>query len=383
MAHVLTEKAEQFFRSRLGRSLDDLLKPIDPDHPTGRAVRDNGVYSAIREARREDDPTLPMGAWAHELKQADWDKVTDIAAHVLSEKSKDLQVAAWLLEAQLNKAGFEAITPCVLLMQSLCERYWETLYPRMDHGEEEYRANVLRWVNEKLLPQIRLLPLTAAGRAPREWAWADFEQAQRNEQIKAQARGRQIQVELEGATMAEVQAALSATPTEAHAARHRQIADALSAIESFTTTLDARWGEGAPSLRTLSGLLEQIQALLAAELYKRGVRMAPAADKDDAAESQGPSRSGGGNEGDAGGNNGGGGNVGPIRDRNDAYQRLAEVAEYLLHREPHSPVPYLLRRAVEWGAMNTSELYREIFMRCGSNLNVFEMLGIEPDKRGD
>ncbi|WP_258898281.1 hypothetical protein [Burkholderia glumae] len=48
-----------------------------------------------------------------------------------------------------------------------------------------------------------------------------------------------------------------------------------------------------------------------------------------------------------------------------------------MRQEPHSPVPYLVRRATLWGRMNTAELYQELFLRLGGQLNIFEMVGIE------
>lgn len=51
---------------------------------------------------------------------------------------------------------------------------------------------------------------------------------------------------------------------------------------------------------------------------------------------------------------------GPIRSRREAYQRLDEVADYLLQTEPHSPTPYLVKRAVSWGDLSLNELLQEL-----------------------
>ena len=56
---------------------------------------------------------------------------------------------------------------------------------------------------------------------------------------------------------------------------------------------------------------------------------------------------------------------------------LAEAAEYLSRDDPHSPVPYLVLRAIEWGQLTTAELYDEIFIQNEGRLNIFELLGIE------
>lgn len=380
MRPELTQKAHTYFQNQLGISFETLLTPIAPEQPTGKSVRGNGVYSAIKEARREDDPSLPLGSWAHELKRADWNKVSDIAVHAIASKSKDLQLAAWLLEAQLNITGFDGIASCVLLMESLCQTYWQELHPQMEDGDADYRANILAWANEKLLPTLRLIPITACGRG-HEFHWGDWEQAKRNEQLK-HAGGNRGEMKLEGVTATEFASALAATPTEAHSSLYRKLADALESIDGFSTTLDQLWGDQAPSMNALAGLLEQIQALIASELYKRGVRIsamgkAPRPEGESGEQPDGPGNDGGDDDMGSGGGDG----RGPIRNRADAYARLAEAADYLMHIEPHSPAPYLVHRAVEWGNLNTAELYHEVFVKFGGQLSIFDLLGIEQQEK--
>ena len=42
---------------------------------------------------------------------------------------------------------------------------------------------------------------------------------------------------------------------------------------------------------------------------------------------------------------------GAINSRQDALRRLAEIADFFQKTEPHSPVSYLVQRAVKWGNM--------------------------------
>ena len=65
-----------------------------------------------------------------------------------------------------------------------------------------------------------------------------------------------------------------------------------------------------------------------------------------------------------------------IADRNHAYQLLDEIAQYLARAEPHSPTPYLLRRAVAWGSMPLPELMREVMSQEGDLNRYFAMLGM-------
>jgi type VI secretion system protein ImpA len=72
-----------------------------------------------------------------------------------------------------------------------------------------------------------------------------------------------------------------------------------------------------------------------------------------------------------GGGNGGGGYAagssggalsvgGAVRSRQDALKRLSEVAEFFRQTEPHSPVAYLVQRAVKWGNMPLDNWLQEV-----------------------
>lgn len=43
--------------------------------------------------------------------------------------------------------------------------------------------------------------------------------------------------------------------------------------------------------------------------------------------------------------------AGAIQGRADALKRLAQLAEFFRKTEPHSPISYLVTRAVKWGNM--------------------------------
>jgi predicted component of type VI protein secretion system len=69
-----------------------------------------------------------------------------------------------------------------------------------------------------------------------------------------------------------------------------------------------------------------------------------------------------------------------IQSREDAYRRLAEAAEYLLRTEPHSPTPYLVKRAVAWGSMPLTELLQELVQSEGDLQQLYGLLGMRSDQ---
>ena len=69
--------------------------------------------------------------------------------------------------------------------------------------------------------------------------------------------------------------------------------------------------------------------------------------------------------------------AGPIQSRAEAYKRLGEAADYLIKAEPHSPVPYLVKRAVAWGNMSFGELLVELVEGGGDHQRVLRLLGLD------
>lgn len=67
--------------------------------------------------------------------------------------------------------------------------------------------------------------------------------------------------------------------------------------------------------------------------------------------------------------------TGALTSRADAYRRLEEAADYLMRTEPHSPVPYLVKRAVGWGAMPLEELLQELLDSESDLKQIYRLLG--------
>ena len=67
--------------------------------------------------------------------QVDWRPVFDLAVQALTEKTKDLEITVFLLEALVRRDGLAGLAAGFHLVRELCERYWEQLYPRATNGK--------------------------------------------------------------------------------------------------------------------------------------------------------------------------------------------------------------------------------------------------------
>src|SRR5690242_3634411 len=145
--------------------LAELLKPISEQQPCGVPIRYEPEYDALREARREDDASLPAGVWQADIKRADWGKVQQLAETVLRMRSKDLAVASWLGEAWLHLDGLAGLSRALALLALLGERFSEQLHPISEdpeNGDAAYRAGPLQWLAQRYAETLRIhVPLLA------------------------------------------------------------------------------------------------------------------------------------------------------------------------------------------------------------------------------
>ncbi len=359
----------------------DLFAPPDPlllaipgaGGGAGEDLRYDPVFDRIQEHRREDDTTTPQGIWTTKVKRADWAAVRAEAEAVLRTRSKDLQVAAWLLEAWLHLDGMAGLTRGLRLLTSLSLQFWPVLHPGTADDDPEVRLAPFFWLEAKLPARIATVPLTVdEGSDAPALSWQDFQAAQRLEQIAATAKADHDQAVAAGVpTLARFDAAVRATPDAMFARLGADIAAAGDSLQALGATLDQLCGPDSPSFSGIERTIDLLAHFVRRTLTERGLSPPPAPPPPAAAypaeravppaESPTvimPSRSA----------------AGPIASRDQAYRLLAEVADYLSRAEPHSPTPYLLRRAISWGRMSLPELLQELMEDDGGRRTVQKLL---------
>jgi len=361
--------------------LERLLTPISGARPSGESLRYAGLFDQVQEARREDDAALPQGVWKTSLKKADWKEVERLCLEALETRTKDLQLAAWLLEAWLRLDGAAGVVQGVRLLAGLCESFWDSVHPELEEDDQELRLAPLYWVDERLSEELRLyIPVTRpeTEEAP-AYSLSDWEAARHLDNL-ARVNPQVLQAaEAEGRlTLPKFLVSVTLTPSLFYAGQIGELRQALGALGELGALLESRCGDRAPGFRRFNGHLVAIQRLAVRVLEERQDELPDTAPGDESLPAW--SVAGGGDDGGEGydmddGLSGGG----PIRSRAEAYRRLAEAADYLLRTEPHSPAPYLVKRAVSWGSMSLSELLYEL-LQSSSDLNtIYSLLGIRGD----
>lgn len=347
-------------------NLEELLQPISADSPCGETLRYEGTFDRIREARRDEDPGLERGVWTiATLKRADWNEVEAICTDALVHRTKDLQIAVWLLEAWLKLRGFSGAREGLHLMAGLCERFWPGLYPEIVSGDFEFRAGPIEWLNDRLSVDLKLIAITypEGGETP-SYNMSDWEAACRPEPVNPKSPPR--------VTQATFKQSVILTQTPFLVSLSDQLRECDDAAMRLDAVLERECGASAPSVSQFRGVVKNIRDLSSSFLAQRGLEPSAAQ----------PEHS---NEVDSMPVNDGSpvfSVSGPIRTREDAYRMLAEASDFLARTEPHSPTPYLVRRAITWGGMRLEELLPELVRNGGELTDIFRLLQIGSEKKG-
>ncbi|RYE80171.1 MAG: type VI secretion system protein TssA [Oxalobacteraceae bacterium] len=361
--------------------LDKLAEPISDAEPCGPPIRFDPIFTEIRLAREEDDPNLPMGIWERPLKRADWAQIEARCKVTLTRYAKDLQIAAWLAEAWTRQHGFEGLLRGLVLVERLLTRFWDGVHPRLDQdGDAELRVAPLEWMNMSLSMTIRLqVPILRRGSgAANRLTLVDWERMTANE--LSPARQQEIRkAALESGEPLQTRADvidLAKTELGAEVQRStRLIQGCLAAVLSMTALTDARLGTEAPNMAKLCDTLRSMERVLLQMAQEGGDTMS----LQDTDEVQAPADAAAQMAAAPAAGAGGAQKVAMLNqwnNRDEAYATLEAIAAYLGRVEPHSPTPYLLRRAVNWGRMPLPELMAEIIREEGDLNRLAHLLGL-------
>ncbi|MGE4242610.1 type VI secretion system protein TssA [Ramlibacter sp.] len=365
---------------------ETLLQALSPDEPCGPSMRYDPLFTEVRLAREEDDPSLPMGQWQRPLKKADWGMIEQRCTTFLTHKSKDLQIAAWLLEAWTRQKGWAGFSKGLGLLRELATQYWDGLHPRIDEdGDADARVAPFQWLNESLplTLKVHVTLISLPGNKPSKVTLADWERMTHEELTGGVSPRPGADPDEEPLTRAQVQFLAAGDPSGAHAAHLAQVRECIVHLAALDRLLDDKLGTDAPNLHKVLGTLEAAERVL--------LQLVPAPEPEVQAEPLASSE----HTGEAGPSPEGSSVPSPIpfiprapmqpirldgvTNREEAYRALEALAEYLGTIEPHSPTPYLIRRAVNWGRMPLPELMQEILREEGDLNRMTQLLGLNRD----
>lgn len=368
--------------------LAKLTAPIPGDKPTGVDLRTDSTpgspYYAVKDARNAARAAeRQMIVEGGDAPPADWKPVLQHATKALAEKTKDLEITAYLIEALTRLHGFAGMRDGFQLARELVEKYWDGLYPLPDEEGIDTRTAPLTGLNGDdaegtLIVPINRVPITdqtSHGRL----ALSHFQEAQSVNKI-ADAKAKEKRLAAGAMTLDKFHAAISETQPKFFGELVADINAAQEAYAKLNAVLDQRCNGRAPpssNVRTaLNGVLDTIKDIARAKL---DLVVPPKTDepaKDGVAQKDGAPAAGAG----APAAKPQGFSVGAevIVDREDAFRILLKVAEYFRKTEPHTIVSYSIEQVVRWGRMPLPDLFQELIPDEAPRKGLFKQIGMKP-----
>jgi len=360
--------------------LEAMLSPISEEKPSGENLRYSGLYDEITEARRADED-VDQGDWKIALKIADFRQVFNLAAPALTSQTKDLQIAVWLSESLVKLHGFAGLRDGLKLVGGLQENFWETLFPEIDEGDMEGRANAIEGLSKQTAFAIKQAKITQ-GESYSFFDWEDSKRFDIPNNIATldtadQEKYRELQEQAEKenrVTADRWRAAIAASRRNFYEEVNLTIEECWTEYRELNRVIEEKYDRNQmPGLSLLEKALDAVQTQVKKLLEeKRAEEPDPEVEETEAAGEtvEGEVVAADGSRTVAAG-------VGAIQSRQDALKRLGQLAEFFRKSEPHSPVSYLVQRAVKWGNMPLESWLQEVVKDQNVLYQLRETLGVD------
>ncbi|MGH1485295.1 MAG: type VI secretion system protein TssA [Cellvibrionaceae bacterium] len=362
---------------------DDIAKflaPISGDQPAVGDLRENiapdSSYQILRNARttaRNDERAAQNEGNTSPINAADWSIILNQMPEVLTQQSKDIELTAWYIEALTRNFGFKGLAKGFSLARQLIESYGDQLYPQPDEDGVISQLSSLAGLNGfgsegALIYPIKAIHITE-GDVPGPLAVWQCEQVLEADRItdveKREARFRQ-----NGITRAQLDDVLAETETSFLQSVRDEIQLAIDEYKQYQQVLDEYSKDDPLPTGQIRDALENSMKVLS---YIAGDRLItqPAVE---AGSVEAKEKSGGAAKVVT---------DGPIADREDALQRLREVATYFRRAEPHSPISYSIEQAIRWSGLPLTDLIKELIPDDSARTRYQHLSGIgaiKPEK---
>lgn len=353
-----------------------LLEPIPGDRPGGVDLRDdddpNNIFRRVKDlrsdARQEETQSDLVGGVPADAIRV-WREVWEEGSEYLKNQAKDLEIAAYMIEASIRLDGFAGLAVSLNLTAELVSRFWGELLPTPDEdGIETTILPISRLNGDVITYALMRVPVTPDTSIDPLVVW-EYQQAQQLEQM---AQGeRELRVARGAHTLTQFNQAVAETPPEFFASLYQDLLSARQAIENLDAVFEEKAGEEfAPNFSKFLGSLSDAEAVLrqvAGDMLVRAVDepQEEVADSDAVSE-QGGSAPAAPVEKREG-----------INSRQDAFSQLEKIAQWIEKHEPQSLVPSEIRKVIRRGNMTPVELFEDLISDADVRKRLYRDVGIE------
>ncbi len=354
---------------------EELLQPISEESPAGSDIRENSSakspYYAIKDARGSARAAERNNMFEGTNSEADehWRKILELAPDILKNHSKDLEIASWYTEALVRRYGFQGLRDGFIVIRGLIEQYWDTLFPLPDEDGIETRVAPLTGLNGEgaegvLIAPIRNIAITE-GQPPGPFSFWKYQQALDIQKITDE-EARTEKAGKIGFSLDNIETAVNESSESFFIDQRDDVGTCIEEYRNISRMLDEHCGtHEAPPTSNIINVLQEC----AGAINHLGKHILPAAETEtEAADGDTATAAGGSAQA-----------KGPIGNREAAFKQLRDISEFFRKTEPHSPISYVLEKAVKWGNMPLGELISELIPDSSSRAHYSSLTGVKSD----
>lgn len=361
--------------------LEALLKAISVEAPCGMDCSFSNEFHAIKKAKTQDDPLLDQGDWIAEPKQADWNFVNSKATELLTERTKDIRLYSWLIEAWSKLYGFEGVAKGLELTQRSLSDFWMLLHPEIEDDDLDQRLGLLQGLINQLPVSIKNIPVVNASPF---YSLMDYEALLHQKNLRRKHTEDNDEVNL-NSSLEQFEQALFNSSKSFQYKNYQVYLEILKQWNILKDVLDGLMGLDAPSFALIDSQLESIHSSLK-KIYKAdafgsleedtnkinpesGTKISPEAihspiEIESTITTRHPQK------------------FQPqlqnhVANREQAMQVLQDIADYFQTNEPHSPVSYMLHKTIKWNQMPLHEWLSQVIKNENPLETVHELLGVQ------
>ncbi len=348
------------------QNIETLLQPISSEKPCGDYLKRSSIIIQLKELRTKlvsiDDEN--RGIWVKKQKEEhDWGEVANLASDILINHSKDLNVVCAFIEAKFKMEGFVGLAKALSLFTQLCEMYWENVNPPIVEENYELRAAAFKSLRNNLILLIKSFSFSITQEQEQDilsWAWYET-QANIGKTEGIQAKNKIVSV-IESKSNSEI--ILLNKGIEKAIAK-------LNFLEDEYIPLLLLDEDDHVTFEDLINLLQQLFDIVN-KIYSDRIHITSLASEAKYEIKQIDINTNERIEGlsmDFLNSN-------SVNSIQEAYDAIAKANEFLLKNDPHSPSPYLIRRALDWRNKSLYSVLIELFSSTSKPQEIFSLLGL-------
>lgn len=356
-----------------------LLEPIEGESPSGYYLKgDRAQYRALRNTfnaaqssfrRLVETPESSNDEELFEENQKNWQAVSDACWEALTQKSKDVEIYCWwVMSLVFQQDSINKIATALETLTPFLETFWPDINPYLPDeklkSSDESQQNSER-AELQLKPLIQLL-------GESNGSGLLYMPLQMLSLV-----GEIDHTQYLSATKAGTLSDLKAKALKDFSAYQSEITETVLALDLAITSIDEldKWLKEKIATLSLSAISTQflktnlsdcllaIKHLVEDSFQKWPLATETVSDVVESQQNQTPLSDSNVMEqvNTPAGNQPTAGNAtSQVMNRDLAFHELRRISEYFAEKEPHSPVSFLLEKAIRWGYMSLPDLMEEL-----------------------